>query len=61
MKKWYLSRSIWVGVISLVYGLLMFFGVVDRELSPELIASILGVIIVILRAITREPVEWQKK
>jgi len=59
-KKIYLSRLIWVGIITAVYGVFKFFGL-DVELTPGTVEIILGVIIVVLRKLTNKPVEWQKK
>jgi len=57
-KKWYLSRSIWVGFIAFVGGILQATGVISVPISPDTQMMILGVIIVILRKITSEPVAW---
>lgn len=61
MKKWYLSKSVWVGLITLIWAFLQFFGVVNVELTPETLATILGVLIVILRFVTKKPIEWKKQ
>ena len=60
-KVWYLSKSIWVGLITLIWGLLQYFGVVDQALTPETLATVLGVVIVILRFVTKKPIELQKR
>lgn len=57
-KKWYLSKSIWVGVVALVGGILQATGVIDVPVSAETQVMILGAIAVILRMITNEPVVW---
>jgi uncharacterized membrane protein len=59
--KFYKSRLFWVGIVTAVYGLLKFSGVllwlgVDVELSPGLLEGILGVIVVILRFLTKEEI-----
>jgi hypothetical protein len=60
-KKWYLSKTVWVGFVTLVYGILLAIGVVGSELSEATLASILGIIVVFLRLITKEPVIWKSK
>ena len=57
-KKWYLSKSIWVGFIAFVGGVLQATGVMDVPISPEMQVTILGVIAVILRTITSNTVGW---
>ena len=57
-KKWYLSKSLWVGVIALVGGILQATGILKVPISPEMQITILGVIAVILRMITSDPIEW---
>lgn len=57
-KKWYLSKTIWVGFIVFVASLLSFFGIVELELSPEAewVGIAWGVIQVVLRMVTKEAV-----
>jgi hypothetical protein len=57
-KKWYLSKSVWVGFIAFVGGILQATGIIDVPISPEMQLTILGVIAVILRMITSDPIEW---
>lgn len=57
-KKWYLSKSVWVGFIGLVGGLLQATGVIAVEWGPETVAMILGIVVVLLRIVTKEPIEW---
>ena len=57
-KKWYLSKSVWVGFIALVGGILQATGVIEVPISPEMQITILGVIAVILRMITSDPIGW---
>jgi hypothetical protein len=59
-KKIYLSKLIWTGIITMVYGVLKYFGF-DAELTPGAIEIILGILIVVFRKVTNKPVEWQKK
>jgi len=60
-KKWYTSKSIWVGVVTLVYAVLNFTGVIENPLDETTLATILGILIVILRLITGEEIIWSQK
>lgn len=52
MKKWYLSRTIWVNFIALIA--LIFQTITGKEImSPEFQAMILTIANVILRIITK--------
>ena len=57
-KKWYLAKTVWVGFIALVGGVLQATGVLTVPISPETQIMLLGFIGVILRLITKDPVEW---
>lgn len=57
MKKWYLSKTLWVNFIAIIA--IIIFGV--QEVPPETMAVILGAINMILRLITKEPVIWSEK
>ena len=61
MKRWFTSKTIWVGIVTLVYAILEFTGVVEGPLDDATLASILGVLIIILRFITKEEIIWGKK
>ncbi len=52
-KKWWKSKTVWVNVIALVALLLQ--SQIGFELNAEETASILVVINLIMRAITKEP------
>ena len=52
-KKWYLSRTIWVGVITFLMGAISFIET-NQGASITTIAS--GVLMIILRALTSEPI-----
>lgn len=54
-KKWYLSKTIWINIISL--AALMLQSQISFELTSEETAGILVVINLILRAITKEPLK----
>lgn len=60
-KKWYASKTIWVGVITLVYAILNFTGVVADPLDETTLATVLGILIVVLRFITKEEIVWKAK
>lgn len=57
MKKWYASKTLWVNLIAVVA-----LGVQavksDWVISPEIQASILAGINVLLRLITKEQIIW---
>jgi hypothetical protein len=58
-KKWYTSKTLWVNLIAVVAEVL---GVVAGiNITPELAVTILAVINIILRAITKEPIEWKSE
>jgi hypothetical protein len=61
MKEWYQSKTVWVGLLAALLG---FLEQVQRipELPPAFV-SVLGVLIVLLRFLTRSPVAtpWRKK
>jgi len=61
MKKWYTSKTVWVGFVTFVYGILLATGVVSAELTEATLATILGIIIVILRFLTKEDIVWKAK
>ncbi len=52
-KKWYLSKTIWVNLLALVGA--FFNAKCSYEMTAEEIASILVVINIIMRAITKQP------
>ena len=60
-KKWYLSKGLWIGFITFVYSILIYVGFVTDQLSPEMITTILGILVVVIRLLTKEPVTWQEK
>lgn len=57
-KKWYVSKTIWVGLITLVYGVLNATGVLTEPFSEATLATVLGIIVVILRFITKEEINF---
>ena len=60
-KKWYESKTIWIGLITLIYGILKYVGIDIGELTPEAMSTILGIVMIILRIITNKPVELKSK
>ena len=57
-KKWYMSKSLWVGFIAFVGGILEVTGVIELPISAEMQVTILGIIAVILRMVTSDAIEW---
>ena len=57
-KKWYLSKSVWVGAVTLVYGILFATGTIGTEINEATLATVLGIIIVVLRFITKSEINW---
>lgn len=57
MKKWYLSKTLWVNVLSLAgIGLQAITG--KEALPPEAQLALLGAINVVLRIVTNQPIAW---
>lgn len=59
MKKWYLSKTLWVNVISLVALIIHGVSGVDW-LDFEAQAILLSAINIILRFVTKEEINWKK-
>lgn len=60
MKKWYLSKTLWVNFVSIIA--LVIHGVTGVDwINPETQAMLLSLINILLRAITREEIEWADK
>ena len=57
-KKWYESKSIWVGAIALVGGILQAIGFIELPISPETQIAVIGLVGIILRAITGKEISW---
>lgn len=55
-KKWYLSKTIWVALFTFVATVVA--NVTGFEIDPTLQAAFLSVIMIFLRLITKQPVEW---
>lgn len=56
MKKWYKSRTIWANVVAII-AILMQYQTGEDIIPPETQTSILAVINVLLRLITKEGIE----
>ena len=56
-KKFYLSKTFWINVIAMV-GLVVFNKETFIADNPEMIGGVLVVLNLILRAITKEPLNW---
>ena len=56
MTKWYLSKTFWVNIIA---AMGLFTGSqFGYTITPEIVATLLCGINMILRAITKEPIDW---
>lgn len=56
MKKWYLSKTIWVALFAFVSTFLMDgFGI---EIPAGYQTAFLAVVMIVLRLITKQPVSW---
>jgi len=57
-KTWFTSKTIWVNVAGVVAAWICKLAGV--ELTPEITLTILGVINLVLRIITKSPIVWSK-
>ena len=57
MKKWYESKTLWVNVISIMALLAQSYYKKDI-ISPEIQGTLLGVVNVVLRVITKDAINW---
>ena len=57
-KDWYTSKSLWVNVLAVVAIILQ--GQFGFIMSPTLQVSILAIINLILRAVTKSELQWGK-
>jgi len=63
-KPWYKSKTFWVGTVILVAGLLSFAQ--DDEWIKQfpqvvkVLGTIGGVLMVVLRFVTKQPISWKK-
>ena len=56
MKKWWLSKTLWVNLISIIAVILA--GRTEFKISSEVQLQILAVINIILRLVTKEEIKW---
>ena len=56
-KKFYLSKTFWVNVLALLVFVIQFYRQ-EFVLPAEAQAGVLAIINLLLRWITKEPVEW---
>ena len=56
-KSIFLSKTFWVNLLAIVFMVINYFYPLV-VLSPELQAIILGVINIILRLVTGQPIDW---
>ena len=56
MKKWYLSKTVWVNAVALLGAIsLEAFGV---EIDEKTAAVVLSVLNIVLRSITKDEISW---
>lgn len=55
-KKWYASKTVWTNAIAIIAGIVL--NVFKIDISAEIQVGILGIINLILRAITKEEIVW---
>ena len=58
MKKWYMSKTLWVNIIGLACILIQMLNkefIVDVEVQ----ATMLSIVNIILRLITKEEIDWE--
>ncbi len=58
MKKWWTSKTLWINIIAL--AALALQGAQGWVISPEYQIMILGVVNMILRAVTKSEIVWKK-
>ena len=56
-KKFWLSKTLWVNVLAIAALILQTY--TGFVFSPEAQVSILGIINVLLRVVTKAPIEWK--
>jgi hypothetical protein len=57
MKKWYESKTLWINVISIMALLAQSYYKKD-VISPEIQATLLSIINLVLRLITKDGINW---
>ena len=56
-KKWYLSKTLWINVLSIV-GILIQTKLGNPIIAPELEVTLLSVINIIIRTVTKSNITW---
>lgn len=56
-KKWYTSKTLWLNVLGIVAIVLQ--TQIGFVLSAELQTSVLAILNVVLRIVTKEPIHWK--
>jgi len=56
-KKWFLSKTFWVNILAIVALIIQTY--TGFVFSPEAQVSVLGVLNILLRTITKAPIEWK--
>ena len=60
-KDWYLSKGLWIAIITAILGILAHFGVqLPADTGPDggIVLMVLGIIGIIIRIVTKKPVVW---
>lgn len=63
-KDWYKSRTVWINILIFVLGLAAYIlkgiqtGEVQLDVSPETISMLYGIIGILLRRISSQPLRW---
>ena len=57
MKKWYLSKIFWASILAVVNVIIR--AEMGLVMTTEAEVALLGLIVIILRAITKEELEWK--
>ena len=56
-KKWYASKTLWINLLSMTSILAQTYYKTD-VLPPEVQVSLLAVINIVLRTVTKNPINW---
>ena len=56
-KKWFLSKTFWVNILAIVALIIQTY--TGFVFSLEAQVSVLGVLNILLRTITKAPIEWK--
>ena len=56
-KKWFLSKTFWINILAIVA--LIIQTQTGFVFSPEAQVSVLALLNIVLRAVTKAPIEWK--